>query len=141
MIAPGYILITETSMLLQLLILSIATDDKLLHKAKYTPYMSTLVLQSSYQIGVYPPDQDKYAPESYTEEAQLVTPPQEKESILKLHHRYPTAGDTHDRWSEKLSSIPFALNLSKSDTTGHIATYLQFGRELQTIDDIDHYLK
>ncbi|GIY39571.1 RNA-directed DNA polymerase [Caerostris darwini] len=33
-------------------------------------------------------------------------------------------GDTHDCWSEKLASIRFPLNSSKSDITGHTAAYL-----------------
>ncbi|GIY67405.1 reverse transcriptase [Caerostris darwini] len=79
----------------------------------------------------------KYAPDS-AEEAQLVLPSQERENILKLNQDSPMSGDTHDSWSEKLPSIRFALNSSKSDTTEHTVAYLQFGRELRTIDDVIH---
>ena len=50
-------------------------------------------------------------------------------------------GDAHNTWPDKLASIRFALNSAKSDTTGHTAAYLQFGRELRTIDDVVHDLK
>ncbi|GIY73480.1 reverse transcriptase [Caerostris darwini] len=49
--------------------------------------------------------------------------------------------DTFDRWSEKLPSIRFALNSSKSDTIGHISTYLKFGRELRRTFNVVHYQK
>ncbi|GFX90566.1 protein NYNRIN [Trichonephila clavipes] len=42
----------------------------------------------------------------------------------------------HDEWEGKLSSIPFALNSAKCDTTGKTAANLQFGREMRTIDDV-----
>ncbi|GFX57695.1 integrase catalytic domain-containing protein [Trichonephila clavipes] len=42
----------------------------------------------------------------------------------------------HDKWEDKLPSIRFALNSAKCDTTGKTAAYLQFGREMRTIDDV-----
>ncbi|UYV72093.1 hypothetical protein LAZ67_9001794 [Cordylochernes scorpioides] len=45
-------------------------------------------------------------------------------------------GMEHDKWSEKLPVIRFAMNTSQNDTTGHTAAYLQFARELRTIDDV-----
>ncbi|GFS99640.1 transposon Tf2-6 polyprotein [Trichonephila clavipes] len=42
----------------------------------------------------------------------------------------------HDEWEDKLPSIRFALNNAKCDTTGKTAAYLQFGREMITIDDV-----
>ncbi|GFU69557.1 hypothetical protein TNCV_1351171 [Trichonephila clavipes] len=42
----------------------------------------------------------------------------------------------HDEWKDKLPSIRFALNSAKCDTTGKTAAYLQFGREMRTIDDV-----
>ncbi|GFU21134.1 retrovirus-related Pol polyprotein from transposon 297 [Trichonephila clavipes] len=42
----------------------------------------------------------------------------------------------HDEWEDKLPSIRFALNSAKCDTTGKTAFYLQFGREMRTIDDV-----
>ncbi|GFV55618.1 hypothetical protein TNCV_1821051 [Trichonephila clavipes] len=42
----------------------------------------------------------------------------------------------HDEWEDKLPSIRFALNSAKCDTTGKTAAYLQFGREMRTIDDV-----
>ncbi|GFY17299.1 integrase catalytic domain-containing protein [Trichonephila clavipes] len=42
----------------------------------------------------------------------------------------------HDEWEDKLPSIRFALNSAKWNTTGKTAAYLQFGREMRTIDDV-----
>ncbi|GFV28675.1 transposon Tf2-8 polyprotein [Trichonephila clavipes] len=42
----------------------------------------------------------------------------------------------HHEWEDKLPSIRFALNSAKYDTTGKTAAYLQFGREMRTIDDV-----
>ncbi|GFX93553.1 integrase catalytic domain-containing protein [Trichonephila clavipes] len=42
----------------------------------------------------------------------------------------------HDEWEDKLPSIRFVLNSAKCDTTGKTDTYLQFGREMRTIDDV-----
>ncbi|GFS86186.1 hypothetical protein TNCV_660721 [Trichonephila clavipes] len=47
----------------------------------------------------------------------------------------------YDEWENKLPSIRFALNSTKCDTTGKTAAYLQFGRQMRTIDDIAPYLK
>ncbi|GFS59587.1 integrase catalytic domain-containing protein [Trichonephila clavipes] len=42
----------------------------------------------------------------------------------------------HDEWEDKLPSIRFALSSAKCDTTSKSAAYLQFGREMRTIDDV-----
>ncbi|GFT17144.1 40S ribosomal protein SA [Trichonephila clavipes] len=42
----------------------------------------------------------------------------------------------YDEWEDKLPSIRFALNSAKCDTIGKTAAYLQFGREMRTIDDV-----
>ncbi|GFU15265.1 retrovirus-related Pol polyprotein from transposon 412 [Trichonephila clavipes] len=42
----------------------------------------------------------------------------------------------HDEWEDKLPSIRFAFNSAKCHTTGKTAAYLQFGREMRTIDDV-----
>ncbi|GFT81023.1 integrase catalytic domain-containing protein [Trichonephila clavipes] len=42
----------------------------------------------------------------------------------------------HDEWKDKLPSICFALNSAKCDTTSKTAAFLQFGREMRTIDDV-----
>ncbi|GFT62711.1 transposon Ty3-I Gag-Pol polyprotein [Trichonephila clavipes] len=43
-------------------------------------------------------------------------------------------GEEHLAWEDKLPPIHFEMNTSVCDTTGHIATYLQFGRQLRTSD-------
>ncbi|GFW87237.1 integrase catalytic domain-containing protein [Trichonephila clavipes] len=48
------------------------------------------------------------------------------------------AQNQHDEWEDKLPSICFTLNSVKCDTTGKTAAYLQFGREIRTIDDVTH---
>ncbi|GFW07437.1 integrase catalytic domain-containing protein [Trichonephila clavipes] len=98
----------------------------------------------------------RYSPTSESEEAQLVVPIHERQDILKIHHDAPNAGhygadgtferiskryywtvqNQHDEWEDKLASIRFALNSAKCDTTGKTAAYLQFGREMRTIDDV-----
>ncbi|GFX42530.1 retrovirus-related Pol polyprotein from transposon 17.6 [Trichonephila clavipes] len=42
----------------------------------------------------------------------------------------------HDEWEDKLPSICLALNSAKCDTTSETVAYLQFGREIRTIDDV-----
>jgi len=50
-------------------------------------------------------------------------------------------GENHTEWAQKLPTIRFALNTAKCDSTGHTASYLQFGRELRTPCDIQHDLR
>ncbi|GBO07398.1 Transposon Ty3-G Gag-Pol polyprotein, partial [Araneus ventricosus] len=45
-------------------------------------------------------------------------------------------GDEHDNWYSKLPVIRFAMNTTNCDTTGHTPAFLQFGRELRTVDDV-----
>ncbi|GFX45426.1 retrovirus-related Pol polyprotein from transposon 412 [Trichonephila clavipes] len=44
--------------------------------------------------------------------------------------------DKHDCWSEKLPFIRFALNTAKCETTGQMAAFLNFGRELRTPTEV-----
>ncbi|GFS77946.1 hypothetical protein TNCV_2028161 [Trichonephila clavipes] len=44
--------------------------------------------------------------------------------------------DKHDCWSEKLPFIRFALNTAKCETTGQVAAFLNFGRELRTPSEV-----
>ncbi|GFS58059.1 retrovirus-related Pol polyprotein from transposon 412 [Trichonephila clavipes] len=44
--------------------------------------------------------------------------------------------DKHDCWSEKLPCIRFALNTAKCETTGQMAAFLNFGRELRTPSEV-----
>ncbi|GFW83670.1 hypothetical protein TNCV_667831 [Trichonephila clavipes] len=50
-------------------------------------------------------------------------------------------GEKHSAWEGKLPLICFAMNTLVSDTTGHMAAYLQFGRQLRTSDDIRHDIR
>lgn len=45
-------------------------------------------------------------------------------------------GNEHDNWHSKIPVIRFALNTAVCDTTGHTPAFLQFGRELRTVDDV-----
>ncbi|KAF8778216.1 Retrovirus-related Pol polyprotein like [Argiope bruennichi] len=45
-------------------------------------------------------------------------------------------GDDHGNWHSKLPMIRFAMNTAVCDTTGHTPAFLQFGRELRTVDDV-----
>lgn len=49
--------------------------------------------------------------------------------------------DEHDKWHDKLPVIRFAMNTAKCSTTGQTAAFLQFGRELRTVDDVVHNFK
>ncbi|GFW43456.1 retrovirus-related Pol polyprotein from transposon 17.6 [Trichonephila clavipes] len=49
--------------------------------------------------------------------------------------------EEHSAWEDKLPLIPFAMNTSVCNTTGHTAAYLQFGRQLRTLDDIKHDIR
>ncbi|CAG9568732.1 unnamed protein product [Danaus chrysippus] len=49
--------------------------------------------------------------------------------------------DDHTSWSDKLPSIRYAMNTAKSCSTGFTPAYLTFGRELRTIDDVEHDLR
>lgn len=46
--------------------------------------------------------------------------------------------DQHDRWHHCLPSIRFAMNTSKCQSTGYSASFLTFGREMRTLDDVQH---
>lgn len=43
--------------------------------------------------------------------------------------------DDYGSWEEYLVAVKFAINLAKCDTTGQNAAYLQFVREMRTLDD------
>ncbi|KAF8790375.1 Transposon Ty3-I Gag-Pol polyprotein like [Argiope bruennichi] len=45
-------------------------------------------------------------------------------------------GNNHTLWIQKLPAIRFSLNTAKCETTGCIAAYLNFSRELRTLDDV-----
>ncbi|GFU50209.1 retrovirus-related Pol polyprotein from transposon 17.6 [Trichonephila clavipes] len=47
-------------------------------------------------------------------------------------------GEEHSAWEDKLLLIRFTMNTSVCNTTGHMAAYLQFGRQLRTSDNIRH---
>lgn len=47
----------------------------------------------------------------------------------------------HDDWHLSLSAIRFAMNTAKCQSTGYSAAFLTFGRELRTVDDIQHDVK
>ena len=50
-------------------------------------------------------------------------------------------GDDHTTWAEKLPIIRFSMNTHKCETTGQTAAFLQFGRELRTVDEVTHDLR
>lgn len=50
-------------------------------------------------------------------------------------------GNDHQAWKDKLPLIRFALNTAKCDSTGQSAAFLQFARELRTLDDVKHDIK
>ncbi|GFT39939.1 retrovirus-related Pol polyprotein from transposon 297 [Trichonephila clavipes] len=56
--------------------------------------------------------------------------------LISVHGSQFVVQNRHDEWEDKLPSIRFALNSAKCDTTGKTAAYLQFGREMRTIDDV-----
>ncbi|KAF8785788.1 Gag-Pol polyprotein-like protein [Argiope bruennichi] len=45
-------------------------------------------------------------------------------------------GYDHGNWHSKLPMIRLAMNTAVCDTTGHTPAFLQFGRELRTVDDV-----
>ncbi|GBM90513.1 Gag-Pol polyprotein [Araneus ventricosus] len=45
-------------------------------------------------------------------------------------------GNNHTLWNEQLPTIRFAMNTAKCETTGCTAAYLNFARELRTLDDV-----
>ena len=49
--------------------------------------------------------------------------------------------DHHETWHENLAAIRFAMNTAKCQSTGHSAAFLTFGRELRTLDDVQHDVK
>ncbi|GFT11519.1 retrovirus-related Pol polyprotein from transposon 412 [Trichonephila clavipes] len=50
-------------------------------------------------------------------------------------------GNNHTLWIEKLPAIRFALNTSKCESTDHTAAYLNFARELRTLDQVNADLR
>lgn len=47
-------------------------------------------------------------------------------------------GNHHETWLDKLPAIRFAMNTAAGETTGRSASFLTFGRELRTPDDVVH---
>ena len=47
----------------------------------------------------------------------------------------------HAAWADKLPAIRFAMNTAQCQSTGYSASFLTFGRELRTINDVAHDLK
>ena len=47
----------------------------------------------------------------------------------------------HDQWDQCLPAIRFAMNSAKCQSTGYTAAYLTFGREMRTLDDVQHDVK
>ena len=54
-------------------------------------------------------------------------------AILVKHHQ--------ETWHENLAAIRFAMNTAKCQSTGHSAAFLTFGRELRTLDNVQHDVK
>ena len=50
-------------------------------------------------------------------------------------------GRNHRNWVEKLSAIRFAMNTAVFQSIGYSAAYLTFGRELRTLDDVQHDIR
>lgn len=50
-------------------------------------------------------------------------------------------GQEHQNWSIKLPSIRFAMNTARCESTGYTPAYITFGRELRTIDDVNHDIR
>ncbi|XP_023312856.1 uncharacterized protein LOC111692953 [Anoplophora glabripennis] len=50
-------------------------------------------------------------------------------------------GDDHTSWADKLPTIRFAMNTAWCQSTGQTAAYLNFGREMRTLDDVTHDLR
>ncbi|XP_075155461.1 uncharacterized protein LOC142228823 [Haematobia irritans] len=46
--------------------------------------------------------------------------------------------ERHDTWHTCLPAIRFAMNSSKCQSTGYSASFLSFGREMRTLDDVKH---
>ena len=67
-------------------------------------------------------------------------PVQRKNKDLKLLLEV-FVGNNHQAWKDKLPLIRFALNTAKCDTTGQSAAFLQFARELRTLDADKHDVK
>lgn len=47
----------------------------------------------------------------------------------------------HTSWPNKLPKIRFAMNTAWCETTGYTASYLTFGRELRTLDDVQNDIR
>ncbi|GBM63819.1 hypothetical protein AVEN_262706-1 [Araneus ventricosus] len=64
-------------------------------------------------------------------------PVERKSRDLKPHFAI-LVEDQHDSWCEKLPSIRFAMNTTKCSSTGQTASFLTFGRELRTVDEVQN---
>lgn len=47
----------------------------------------------------------------------------------------------HSNWDRCLPAIRFAMNSAKCQSTGYTSAYLTFGREMRTLDDVQHDVK
>lgn len=93
-----------------------------------TQFVSSVMQQLAYCLNIRHGFTPVYHPET--------NPVERRNRDLKTQLAILIEGD-HTTWVERLPSIRFAMNTSKSCSTGYTPAYLTFGRELRTPDDVE----
>lgn len=97
-----------------------------------TQFISAIMQQLTHILGI----QQVFTPLYHPEANPVERKNRDLKTQLAIHVK-----DDHTSWPEHLSAVRFAMNTAKCQSTGHSAAYLTFGRELRTLDDIQHDVK
>lgn len=92
-------------------------------------FVSAIMQKVTYCLGI----EQQFTP-VYHPEANLV---ERKNRDLKYQLAI-IVQEHHDNWHHCLPAIRFAMNSAKCQSTGYSASYLTFGREMRTLDDVQH---
>lgn len=92
-------------------------------------FVSAIMQKVTYCLGI----QQQFTPVFHPE----ANPVERKNRDLKYQLAIMVQ-DHHQDWHHCLPAIRFAMNSSKCQSTGYSASFLTFGREMRTLDDVQH---
>lgn len=95
-------------------------------------FVSAIMQQVTYCLGIQQQLTPLYHPEA--------NPVERKNRDLKCQLSIMVQ-ENHANWDICLPAIRFAMNSSKCQSTGYSASFLTFGREMRTLDDVQHDVK
>ena len=92
-------------------------------------FVSAIMQQVTFCLGIQQQFTPVYHPEANPVERKNRDLKSQLAIIVQNHH---------NNWDICLSAIRFAMNSAKCQSTGFTAAYLTFGREMRTLDDVQH---